>query len=238
MNYSERLPQHFPADLPTSLVSKIRLSYEDNYDNHDISLGHDAASYGILVHKTVCHRLKELREESGIDVRPKSGSVELRVGPYTLRPYKLGESEEDDVWTSYPNNLHSSALLQMASRNNAPLLPGIDWSEPVEPFEPTDFVIGHFGAYDDEQSEGCRAVYLCVPRYVNGNFGGWENCIKIYDASEEEGNYQQGVDNLPAVEITDVPEVEFGREPEVERTEEPEIDTVDKGEEPSSKEEG
>jgi hypothetical protein len=237
MDYSEQLPQGFPADLIPDLVVEIRRSYEENHEYHDPSIGHGPTSYGIHVHETVCLRLLDLEELPNVSARRKSGSIEVRYGPFVLRPYKLGESEEDDVWSSFPNNVSSTALTRMANHNNAPRLPGLEWSEPVE-F--TDFVIGHFGAYDEEHSEGCRAVYLCVPRYLDGKFGGWTHCIKVYDASEEEDNFDLPASDLPPIEIVDEPEVEFADEAEIEITEEPEIEPVDSDEASgsSSKEDG
>lgn len=180
------------------------------------------------VHDTVCYRLKGLEEEQGVDTKFKSGSVEIYYGPYVLRPYKLGNSEEDDVWSSRPHNVDSVILRQMANRNQVPPLPGLGWPEPLE--EPTDFVIGHFGAYDEEHSEGCRAIYLCVPWYVDDQFVGWRNCIQIYNASEEEG-FGQESSELPTVETTEEPEIgfadDFDEEPKPEPIEEPDIRLAD-----------
>lgn len=122
----------------------------------------------------------------------------------------------------------------MASNNGTLPLPGLDWSEPVE-F--TDYVVGHFGAYDEEHGEGCRAVYLCVPRYVEGAFGGWVSCTKIYDASEEGDSYGQDLIDLPPVETTQEPEISFAEEEDIEFADEPEIEDVGEQEDSSSKEE-
>ena len=227
MNYSDALPRDFPVHLIPHVVDKIRQSHEENHEYHDPSIGHGSASYGIHVHETVCYRLTELKELPGVEVQRRLGSVEIRFGAFLLRPYKLGDSESDDVWSSYPNNVKSIALTQMANHNIAPPLPGLYMEESVTY---TDFVIGHFGAFDDDHSEGCRAIYLCVPRYIEGNFGGWVSCVSIYDASVEEESYEHGASELPPVEVAEEPEVEF--------VEEPEVKDVGEDEDPSSKEEG
>ena len=116
-----------------------------------------------------------------------------------------------------------------------PPLPGLGPEIPEE--EPTDFVIGHFGAYDEEHSEGCRAIYLCAPWYVDEQFVGWRTCVQIYNAAEEE-SLQEERDELPPVETTEEPEVTFSNEAEIELTEEPEIEAVDEDEDESGKEEG
>ena len=224
MNYAEHLSKGFPVHLVPEIVAKIRQGYEENHDYHDPSLGHGPASYGMHVHDTVCYRLKELEEEPGVDTQSKFGSVEIVYGPFVLRPYKLGYSEEDDVWTSRPYNVDSTALRQMANHNQVPPLPGLGWPEPSN--SPTDFVIGHFGAYDEEHSEGCRAIYLCVPWYVDDQFVGWRDCIQVYNASEE-GDLGQESDELPPVEETEEPEVGFADEvderPEPKPIEEPDV---------------
>ncbi len=235
MDYSDQLPQNFPVHLLPEIIDKIRQSHEENHEHHDPAIGHGPTSYGIHVHETACHRLMELSELPGVETRRKFGSVEIRFGSFVLRPYKLGDSEKDDVWSSYPNNVNSVALTQMANHNVAPPLPGLDHQELTE-F--TDFVIGHFGAYDEEHSEGCRAIYLCVPRYVEGKFGGWIDCIKVYDASEQEDSYEESVGKLPPIEVTEEPEVGFVEDVEVEFVEEPEVEDVSEDEEPTSKEEG
>lgn len=97
MNYSDQLPQNFPVHLIPRIVAKIRQSYEDNYEYHDPTIGHGPTSYGIHIHETVCYRLKELEDPPSVKVRRKSGSVEIRYRAFALRPYKLGESEEEDV---------------------------------------------------------------------------------------------------------------------------------------------
>lgn len=235
MTNNDRLPPEFPAHLIPKIVSKVRLGYEENHPYHDPSIGHGPVSYGTHVHETVCFRLMELDEFPGVDTQKKSGSTEIRFGVFTLRPYKLGHSEEDDVWSSYPNNIKSVALKQMAYHNIAPPLPGMDLDYPAEY---TDFVVGHFGAFDEEHSEGCRAIYLCVPRYVQEKFGGWMDCIKIYDALEETDSYESGLSELPPIELTEEPDVEFVEESGIEHIEEPNVDTNDEDEEPPSKEEG
>ncbi len=235
MDYSHQLPEQFPVRLVPDLVFQIRQAYEENHEYHDPSLGHGPASYGMHVHDTVCYLLKELEEYQGVETYSKSGSVEIHYGAFVLRPYKLGNSEEDDVWTSRPHNVDSSALRQMADRNSMPPLPGLGWPEMPEE-EPTDFVIGHFGAYDNEHSEGCRAIYLCVPWYVDDQFVGWKSCIQIYNAVEEDLQGEGG--GLPPVEMTEEPKVTFSDEAKVEFTEEPEIEAVDENEDESSKEEG
>ena len=235
MAYSRQLPQHFPVHLIRDIVFQIRQAYEDNHEYHDLSLGHGPASYGMHVHDTVCHLLKELEEHHGVETPSKSGSVEIHYGVFVMRPYKLGNSEEDDVWTSRPHNIDSSALRQMADRNAMPPLPGLGPEIPEE--EPSDFVVGHFGGYDEEHSEGCRAIYLCVPWYVDDQFVGWRNCIQIYNAAEEEDLEAAG-DILPPMEMTEEPEVTISEEAEVEFSEEPEIEAADEDEDESSKEEG
>lgn len=233
--FSDQLSQNFPVHLIPEIIAKIRQSYEENHEYHDPAIGHGPTSYGIHIHETVCYRLMELEEFTDVKVRRKSGSIEIRYGAFVLRPYKLGESEEDDIWLSYPNNVGSAALTRMASNNGTPPLPGLDWSEPTE-F--TDFVVGHFGAYDEEHSEGCRAIYLCVPKYVEGAFGGWVSCTKIYDASEEEDSYEQGLNELPPIEVTKEPEISFAEEADIEFADEPEIEDIGERENSSSEEEG
>lgn len=201
----------------------------------DMALPHMVPMSTKHVHETVCFRLMELDEFPGVDTRKKSGSTEIRFGVFTLRPYKLGHSEEDGVWSSSPNNTKSVALRQMAYHNIAPPLPGMDLDHPAEY---TDFVIGHFGAFDEDHSEGCRAIYLCIPRYVQEKFGGWIDCVKIYDALEEMDSYESGLSELPPIELTEEPDVEFAEESEIEHIEEPDVDTNDEDEEPPSKEEG
>lgn len=234
MFYSRQLPEHFPVNLIPEIVFQVRRAYEENHEYHDPRLGHGPASYGMHVHDSVCHLLKELEEYQGVDTYSKSGSVEIHHGVFVLRPYKLGSSEDEDVWISRPHNVDSSALRQMAERNTMPPLPGLGPEVPEE--EPTDFVIGHFGAYDEDHSEGCRAIYLCVPWYVQDEFVGWRNCIQIYNAAEEEDFLEEGY-TLPPVEAVEEPEVAFSDEAEVEFTEEPEIEAVEEEDE-SSKEEG
>ena len=149
MDYSDQLSRYFPVHLLPDIIDKIRRSHEENHEYHDPDIGHGPTSYDIHVHETVCHRLLDLEEWPDVRTQRKFRSVEIRFSPFVLRPYKLGDSEEDDVWTSYPNNVNSAALIQMANHNIAPPLPGLERPEPVE-F--TDFVIGHFGTYDEEHS--------------------------------------------------------------------------------------
>ncbi len=100
-------------------------------------------------------------------------SIEIKLGRYKLRVLKLGQSEADDPWHSFPD--HVGPATRMGRNEQLVLKLGL------EDFAPLDWVIGHYGSADD----GLRAVRLQAvgtERSEDGRITRWSAVLPIYEA--------------------------------------------------------
>lgn len=160
-------------DLHDAILAALRRAYDVNMERHDPGVGDTALTFGIHTWTSSTFYLqRELETIDGVTYSVANQSIEIRVGRCTLRVLKLGNSETDDPWHSFPDHVGP------ASRLGLQLELGLG----LEDMEPLGWVIGHYGNAD----EGLRAVHLQAvgsERSEDGKITRWSAVLPIFEAT-------------------------------------------------------
>lgn len=169
MNDQEgHLPSALAPGICKDLALGVRQAYADIGRTHDPKIGNDAVTFGISVSRAVWYRLSQRFEGHEIAaVEHPDGAFELLIGDLRIHPFKLGNTAQDNVWTSYPWNQRSAHA--MASINVEQIGLGLGG-------QPRSFVLGHFGS-----PQGFAKLYICVPMFDRGKIFQWASAVRIDD---------------------------------------------------------
>lgn len=199
----EPVSQGLPAelhrsDIRTGIVRALLRAYEHNVSRHNPSLGDDPLTFGMHVWKSGNRFLREeLQDLSGTSLTQVHQSLEAQVGRCRLRPHKLGDSETDDPYRSFPQHVGPATRLGRMTQLRLDLfdlelsqlhLPQLHPSEMQLPEmqapkeEYLDWVIGHYGS----ATSGLRAVRLQAvgaERAGDGTISRWEAVDTLFEAT-------------------------------------------------------
>jgi len=162
------LPNGVPNRYYADCTRRVRQAYADVAAQHDPKVGNDAVTFGISVGRAVWYRLdQQFVGHPTVKVLRPENSFELAVGLVTFRPFKLGDTTLDNVWSSFPYNTEATG--RMASINVTQLhIPAIG--------QPLHYVLGHFG----NPQSGFAMLYLCVPiTDRSGRVISWSTAVRI-----------------------------------------------------------
>ncbi len=152
----------------------LRRAYDVNRERHDPTVGDTPMTFGIHTWTSSIHYLQiELASVEGVTCIVSNQSAEIRIGRCRLRVLKLGNSEADNPWHSFPD--HVGPASRMGRYEQLVLDLGL------EDVEPLDWVIGHYGSAD----EGLRAVRLQAvgsERSEDGRITRWSAILRLYEA--------------------------------------------------------
>lgn len=164
---SGHLPGPLTAQRCGELTTCVRQAYTDISRQHNPAVGNDAITYGIAVSRAVWFRLEQRYARShAVRIERPDNSFELVISGLRLRPFKLGDSAGDNVWSSMPWNVQ--ATTRMATLNVSQLQLGIA--------APSNYVLGHFGS----PGVGFAMLYLCSPILDRqGRVVQWASAIRI-----------------------------------------------------------
>ena len=128
--------------------------------------------FGYDLYHYVVHELKQgvRAKPSGFEVLPAKEPLlfRLKLGEYTLACHRVGQTEDDDIKTHFPNN--RGAILHMVP---TPYLPGFK----PEVSQLRNLVLAHMGNPDD----GLCAAYLCFPIGTDqGRLSQWAYTHQLY----------------------------------------------------------
>lgn len=165
-----------------AIVHAIHRSYEVSRERHDPTVGDDLMTFGIHVSKSAAFYLEPV-----INALPEGwaglvqNSLAMRIGAADLRHHKVGESETDDPYRSFPS--HAGPAARMPGRTGQLELPFtvVQQAGPARVYY--DWVICSYG----NPEEGLRAVRLQavgVHRALDGSISKWEDVVTLFDASE------------------------------------------------------
>jgi hypothetical protein len=180
--------KYFSARHVAGLVSKHHESYGRAALHYSPEDGWDAQMFGFAVYKYTVKRLRDLvaHPELGFELRPTNMAFRIGLGPFTLAPYRCGQSADEDINESFPSN--ENGALTLAEANQLAL--DLHYSEPVIP---RAMVLAHFG----NPLTGLEALYLAVPSSMSDTrIDGWGYTRLLWrrDAGEER---PQGSIDLP-----------------------------------------
>lgn len=165
------LPPTFTPNIRRDLTDAVRQAYADIGRSHDPTVGNDAITFGISVARAVWYRLGQRFATSlTFAVEHPEGSFELHDESRTaVRPFKIGNVIEDNVWAAFPWNQHAANT--MASVNAEQIGLGLG-------AQPRRLILGHFGS-----PAGFAKLYVCVPMFDrSGKIFQWAAAIRIDEA--------------------------------------------------------
>jgi hypothetical protein len=206
--------QHLPPELrdptvPAALVRALQTAYEVSQDRHDPSVGDDAMTFGIHVWKSGAHYLAAAVTDAGGDTALINQSLSMRFGDAELRHHKLGDTENDNPSTSFPNHAGPAARMHGRASDAVQLELELPEAEAVERRMYLDWVLGSYG----NPADGLRAVRLQAVgehRALDGTISRWEDVVTLFDVSLGTSLAAPPIAaDMPPEEITPEPDVEL-----------------------------
>jgi hypothetical protein len=121
-------------------------------------------------------------------------SFRLGIGEFELACHRVGLSEKEDIWSSFPTN--DGAAQTMVERQL--WLPRVGKDAGIE--RARKLILAHMGNADD----GLRAVYICVPGKTKGGLiMAWAFCRLIWKAKEATQSAEESREIAPEETIAD-----------------------------------
>jgi hypothetical protein len=173
---------HLPTELQrpevqAAIVTALRAAYEISQERHDPEVGDDAMIFGQHIWKSGAHFLKgQLDQLPGCRADFVNQSLDMQVGRARLRHHKLGDSEQDDPGSCFPDHPGPASRLGLEQLELQLASAG---GEPAACF---GWVIGTYGNPEDGL---CRVCLQAVgsERALDGTIAGWQGIVTIYEAS-------------------------------------------------------
>lgn len=170
-----------PEFLPT-VTAAIQEAYRENAPLQDPSLGHGEYTFAHTNSKTIPHLLKRWFEKSEtIRVVPENNSQRYECGGRKFFIHKLGVSENDDPWASFPE--HGGPAGRAADPANGS---GSQLGLPMglEELEAAVIVFGVYGSLKG----GLRAIRLQAAGSVREErIESWTDVMDVWVASRDAG---------------------------------------------------
>jgi hypothetical protein len=164
--------------------------------------GADGFSYGTDAWSLPSRVFKDRAEERLIPFEVTGPGCVLRLGSTEIRHHRVGESENDDIETSFPNNAKATV-----SASQLRLFGARDYFGP-----PREIVLAFMASAEG----GLRAVHLArVGRVQDGKIVEWESAVEVWKRQPGESAVSQTPNRAPA-EDSPTPRVERTKKRDVE----------------------
>jgi hypothetical protein len=188
----------FTAEVNAAFVEALRAAYETACEHYVPEQGSNETTFGFnLYHHAVHEHCKMAEVVEGLEVLSRNPTFRLGVGEFELACHRVGSSERENIWASFPNNEGAACTMveeQLWLPSFAQYL-GIEKARKL--------ILAHFGSPED----GLRAVYLCIPgKTENGRITAWMFAQPLWVAEQEE-RVEEPRPDLPPEEVVDAPVV-------------------------------
>jgi|HubBroStandDraft_6_1064221.scaffolds.fasta_scaffold105125_2 hypothetical protein len=162
-----------PSELAATVIDVIRAAYRENAPLQVAALGHGNRTFALTNVETIKHFLQE---RGGDVVLMEGNSLRLEVDGRRYFIHKLGRSERDDPWTSFPSSAGPAG--RAAEESQYQLRFDFDGFDDLEP---RTWVIGHYGTLED----GLRAIRLQASGAAeDGRIRSWVRVEDVWIADE------------------------------------------------------
>src|SRR6185503_14048890 len=94
----------FTVEVIAVLVDALRAAYETACEHHVPDQGSDDQTFGFNLYKFAVHEECKAATLKGMEVLSRNPTFRLGVGEYELACHRVGSSEREDIWGSFPNN--------------------------------------------------------------------------------------------------------------------------------------
>jgi hypothetical protein len=185
-----------PEDLAVTVIDVIQVAYRENAPLQVPSLGHGNRTFALTNVETIKHFLQE---RGGDVVLMEGNSLRLEVDGHRYYIHKLGRSERDDPWASFPSSAGPAGRAAEAQHQLR-----FDF-EGFGDVEPRTWVIGHYGTLED----GLRAIRLQASGEAeDGRIRSWVRVEDIWVADAGDGTSRlagSAPAGPPAVDVDEPP---------------------------------
>lgn len=166
----------FNGEVKDALLEALGNAYETARDAYMPERGSNESTFGFGVYHHVVHELSQLTPHlANVQIISRQPSFRMTVGGYELCCHRVGRSETDSIWSSFPNP--ESAAHSMIEEQL--WLPGVQRDVGIGLAK--RLVLAHMG----NSEEGLRAAYLCVPSKANGSrIVAWASAQTLWRADE------------------------------------------------------
>jgi hypothetical protein len=174
----ELFERTFAAEATAPLVRCLRRAYETACEHHVPQRGSNEVTFGINLYFHAVHELCQQADQSPglVTIPTRQPIFRMRMGEFELACHRVGLSERESIWTSFPKNEGAACLMVEEQLWLPGLAPTFDLTRARK------LILAHLGNAD----EGMRAVYLCIPgRTDSGRITSWVFARAIYRADEK-----------------------------------------------------
>jgi hypothetical protein len=186
-----------PPELAVTVIDVIRGAYRENAPLQVPALGHGNRTFALTNVETIKHFLQE---RGGDVVLMEGNSLRLEVDGRRYYIHKLGRSERDDPWASFPS--HAGPAGRAAEASQLQLRFDFDG---FHDSQPRTWVIGHYGTLED----GLRAIRLQASGAAeDGRIRSWVRVEDVWIADDRDALGQAASREPagpPAVEVKEPP---------------------------------
>lgn len=192
----ELFERTFSASTTDRLVRSLRRAYATACEHHVPERGSNEVTFGINLYFHAVHEICEeaAREPDLLDVTSRQPIFRLQAGAFELACHRVGLSERESIWSSFPKNEGAACLMVEEQL----WLPGIDLAPRFDLAAARKLVLAHQGNAD----EGMRAAYLCIPgRTEGGRITGWVFARPLFRADERRAPRESRPALLPEVVV-------------------------------------
>ena len=193
----ELFERTFLCTTTDRLVQSLRRAYETACELHAPERGSNEVTFGFNLYHHAVHELcnEADRSPSVLNIVSRNPIFRMQIAAYELACHRVGLSERENIWTSFPKNEGAAGLMVEEQL----WLPGLEPAASIE--KARKLILAHLGNTD----EGMRAVYLCVPgRTDNGRITGWVFARPLFRADEDKAAVERPLEQqhlLPEVEV-------------------------------------
>jgi hypothetical protein len=184
-----------PPELAATVIDVIQVAYRENAPLQVPALGHGNRTFALTNVETIKHFLQE---RGGDVVLTEGNSLRLEVEGHRYYIHKLGRSERDVPWASFPS---SAGPAGRAAEAQNQLRFDFDGFDDLDGVEPRTWVIGHYGTLED----GLRAIRLQASGEAeDGRIRSWVHVEDIWvaDAGDDLGQAVRRVPSgPPAIDV-------------------------------------
>lgn len=161
---SELLEERFNPEIADTLLEVVQRAYTANMDCFDPQIGHDAMTFGLMVHKSVRYFICNLSGDCHwIQVLQRSPRFVFRIGDFTISSYRAGDSLDADIAEAFPRNRTGAWLLASGNQEQMTFEFMNDGTVIADDTNCSHLILGHVG----NQIDGLGLLFLGVPSKFN-----------------------------------------------------------------------
>lgn len=195
----------FTPAVIAAIVEALGAAYNTACEHHVPEHGSNETTFGFNLYHHAVHELCKVVEDKAVEddavddvaVLSRNPTFRLGVGEFALACHRVGGSDRENIWTSFPKN--EGAACTMVEEQL--WLPG--YAQHLGIDKARKLILAHFGSAED----GFRAAYLCIPgKTERGRITAWIFVKPLWNAEQKQVELKPQP-ALPPAEVVEAPVV-------------------------------